>query len=75
MARGSTLADHYRAHREAFALAQELGCTPREAEAELRRRRAKQRHDAAARRLAEKKCGTVSSGDQPEWNQPWMMRD
>lgn len=31
-------ADYYRAHRAAFTLALELGCTPKEAEAVMRRR-------------------------------------
>ena len=35
MARSTSIAEHYRAHRQAFELALELGCTPKEAEAEL----------------------------------------
>lgn len=36
-----SLAEHYRAHREAFLLAQEMGCTPKEAAAELKNRAAR----------------------------------
>lgn len=82
MAEPRDLAAYYRAHREAFCLAQELGCTPREAERILRQR-------ARARRAA---CGRVAAdpaGDEPiseaneglpvgdfaDWSAPWMMRD
>lgn len=44
----ASLAEQYREHREAFLLALELGCTPREAKTILRDR-------ARARRRA---CGT-----------------
>ncbi|HQS69260.1 MAG: hypothetical protein B7Y36_18285 [Novosphingobium sp. 28-62-57] len=37
----ASLAERYRAHRAAFELAQQLGCTPKEAEAELARRAAR----------------------------------
>jgi hypothetical protein len=42
MARQASLAEYYRAHREAFTLALELKCTPREAEIELKRRAARE---------------------------------
>lgn len=44
-------AERYRAHREAFCLAMELGCTPREAEARLRRQQAEERLAEARRRF------------------------
>lgn len=82
MARYASEAERLRAHREAFTLALQLGCTPREAERELRRRKRK-RMDA---------CGTRAPAEQPEtestedltalqlddyraWGSPWMMRD
>lgn len=80
MPRYASLAERYRAHREAFLLAQELGCTPREAEQLLRDR-------ARARRRA---CGTLAPAkpadsdfepmdsapsDFRDWGTPWMMRD
>lgn len=40
MAAPRSLADRYRAGREAFTLALELGCTPAQARAELDRRQA-----------------------------------
>lgn len=77
MSRPASLAEHYRAHREAFLLALELGCTPREAEAELRKRRAAERDAECTRRLAAKMAGEppVARCDASEWSQPWMMRD
>ncbi|MED5546167.1 MAG: hypothetical protein VYD90_13035 [Pseudomonadota bacterium] len=80
MARYASLAEQYRAHREAFALALELGCTPREAERLLR-------DQARARRRA---CGTRAPeaaavnefeplerepADYRDWDARWMMRD
>ena len=47
---GQSLAERYRAHGEAFVLALELGCTPREAEAEIRRRQARLRWLAGEQR-------------------------
>ena len=68
-----------RAAREAFDLAQELGCTPREAEREMRRRR------AAARRACGRKIETssvdllvadgVPAATFRDWNASWMMRN
>ncbi|MBV1917586.1 MAG: hypothetical protein KUG65_05950 [Sphingomonadaceae bacterium] len=77
-----SLADYYRAHREAMNLSLATGCTPKEAEIELRRR-------AKARRAA---CGTHApdpahtdnpkpSPDEPphsdfrDWDASWMQRD
>ena len=76
MARHASQAEHYRAHREAFMLAMELGCTPREAEAELRRRRAAARDREATERLETKMTAAPSSrGVWARWDAPWMMRD
>jgi len=51
MARAVSDAERYRAHREAFTLALELGCTPVEAADELRRRAAAKADRAATARL------------------------
>lgn len=51
------LAERLRAHREAFVLAQELGCTPAEAAAELTRRQAATKNRAAMARLHAKMAG------------------
>lgn len=75
----ASLAEHYRAHREAFELALQLGCTPREAARQLR-------DQARARRRV---CGTAVPVVHPEnlepierhpaefsqWDARWMMRD
>lgn len=77
MTRAASLAERLRAHRAAFTLAQVLGCTPREAEAELRRREARLRDQAAAARLADRISGCtlppILERGRPD--QPWMMRD
>lgn len=75
-------AEYYRAHREAFLLAQELGCTPKEAEDELRRRQAFARDREATRRLAAKRNAPCSrelasrAGHEPdEAPVPYWQRD
>ena len=83
MARPASLAEHYRAHREAFALALELGCTPKEAERELLRRRAREQAEESQRRLAAKRHAPLVPGiaalaapDRAQGRDaPWMMRD
>lgn len=83
MPRAASLAEHYRAHREAFALAMELGCTPKQAERELQRRRAAAEAREAQRRLAAKQHAPLVPGiaalAAPDRTQgrdaPWMMRD
>lgn len=83
-------AAYYRAHRAAFLLAQELGCTPKEAADRLRQMEARERHRAAADRLAARMTAPIPSQiqgrsgrviideaaqfDRPD-PQPWMMRD
>lgn len=76
------LAAHCRLHREAFALAQEMGCTPRAAIAEMRRR-ARARRAACGRFAGEPPVHTSSDFEPmdptPEnfgaWEVRWMMRD
>lgn len=70
-----SLAEYYRAHGEAFRLALQLGCTPKEAELELRRRRSVERSKAASERLKRKMCGTAAPDRAEDWDAPWMMRD
>jgi hypothetical protein len=79
-----SLAEHYRAHREAFELALRLGCTPKEAERRLR----------AETRARRQVCGTaapigaeqedmvpmdgpqeLAPADFADWSASWMMRD
>ncbi len=68
------LAEHYRRHREAFMLALELKCTPKEAQEELRRREARERARQAQHRLAKKMAATPDDR-ATETPQPWWMRD
>lgn len=70
-------AEKWRAHRKAFELALELGCTPREAEAEMRRIEARERDRAASDRLAQKMAGASEPQTLPaeRRDEPWMMRD
>lgn len=80
MARAPSLAEYYRAHRAAFLLAQELGCTPKEAEREMALRHVRERHRAASDRLAARIAAPIGapriSGGPDEQNpEPWMMRD
>lgn len=86
MTQTRSLAQHYRAHRQAFLLALELGCTPREAEAEMRRREAREKWRAGQDRLALRQtqdermsCSAAASEeakrDTGSGAQPWMMRD
>lgn len=76
MPRGQSIAERYRAHRAAFLLAQELGCTPREAEAELARREAAARDAEAVRRLNAKKAGhPIAPDPESETSPQWWQRD
>lgn len=76
MARYQTTAEQLRAHRAAFTLALELGCTPRETEQELRRRAAAAREEESKRRMAAKMAAPVRGGSitlaEPEGRRrPW----
>lgn len=81
MARHASLAEQYRAHREAFALALELGCTPREAErllrdqARVRRRTCGTRAPEPAAVNDEFEPADSDHSDYREWGASWMMRD
>lgn len=78
MSRAASLAEQYRAHREEFLLALELGCTPAEARAELARRAARERWQEAKRRLDAKMrpaapgvamCGAVEEPRGQWWKE------
>jgi hypothetical protein len=81
MAAPRSLAERYRAHRVAFLLAQELGCTPKEAEHELKRRQARDRWEDSRRRLAAKMAEPprlrpiAGAPDDEAPRERWMMRD
>lgn len=67
-------AEQTRQARLAFELALELGCTPREAAEELRRRAAMERHREAAARLAAKRAEKPLTASD-EKILPWYRRD
>jgi len=75
-----SLAEQFCAARLAFELAMELGCTPREAEREMRRR-ARRRLDACGRRApdanepARDAAAPAAPADFRAWGTSWMMRD
>lgn len=68
-------AAYYRAHRAAFTLALELGCTPKDAEDEMRRRHARERDRAAQQRLDFKINTAPLPRPADNWGAPWMLRD
>jgi phage terminase small subunit len=70
-----SLAERYRAHREAFELARELGCTPKEAEAELARRRARENWQRSHDRLEALRNAPIHRADPEPPPQPWWLRD
>lgn len=78
----ASLADRYRQHRVAFKLAQELGCTPAEANAEMARRAARQRWEDTRARLDAKmraplrqRAAAMPQTDSEERPLPWWNRD
>ena len=75
----ATQADYYRHHRKCFELALELGCTPAEADKELRRIEARERDRAAMDRLEAKRnaAPTAPAGptDFRRWDAPHMLRN
>ena len=73
MARHASLAEYYAAHRRAFVLAQELGCTPREAAIELiRRDSTARREDIRRRHRAEAEMATPARAASAFW---WQRED
>lgn len=80
MSAAATSAEQLRAHRLAFELALELGCTPREA-AKILRDRERDRRKACGTRAPEPNTGTVFEplgGSEPPFEDfecRWMMRD
>lgn len=71
----SSLAERYRAHRAAFELAQQLGCTPKEAAAELARRAARKEWLERNARLEALKNAPIHRADPEPPPQPWWLRD
>lgn len=70
-----SLAKRLRRHRLAFELALELGCTPKEAEAEIDRREARKVWEQARDRLEAKKNENPLKPAFDDWQAPWMLRD
>lgn len=73
--KSASLAERYRAHRAAFELAQQLGCTPKEAEAELARRAAKQEWQRAHDRLEALRNAPLRPPEPEPRPLPWWLRD
>jgi hypothetical protein len=79
----SSNAARLRAHKEAFQLAQQLGCTPREAEHQLRVNAARADWEAARTRIETKMAkpprvrlrDLFSDEDEHVDREPWMMRN
>lgn len=76
----ASAAEYYRAHRQVFLLAQELGCTPIEAERWMKDQASQMRHVAAqARRDAMRDAplapGAPAPAGAPAWGSPWMMQE
>lgn len=67
-------AAYYRHHRKVFLLALELGCTPIDAETEMRRIEQHERQRAAADRRA-RVISTPLLRPADNWSASWMMRD
>lgn len=62
-------AEYYRAHRQVFLLAQELGCTPAEAERRMKAEQARMR-DLAARNRLERRVNAPLQPGMPELRNP-----
>lgn len=77
MTRYASEAERLRAHREAFQLALQLGCTPREAEERLRAEKAAAADREASGRLAAKldRPLTPAPSAAPDWDAPWMLNN
>ena len=76
MARRLTRAERLALHREEMLLARELGCTPKEARAELDRRAARARWLQAEARLAALRAGRPVPAEPNEPAPPqWWQRD
>lgn len=71
----ASLAERYRAHREAFELARELGCTPKEAEEQIARRKARQQWQQGHDRLEALRNAPIHRADPEPPPQPWWLRD
>ncbi len=73
-------AAYYRAHRKVFLVAQELGCTPIEAERRMKAEETRMREIAAEARLRDRLNAPLTPGtpelrSAPAWDAPWMMQE
>lgn len=68
-------AEYYRHHRKVFLLALELGVTPAEAEAQMRRMEQRERLRAAAQRRCPAPAAETPQPAFTAWDAPWMARD
>lgn len=73
-------AEYYRAHRQVFLLAQELGVTPAEAERRMKAEQARMRDLAARNRLEQRvnaplRPGMPELSNRPDWDAPWMLQE
>jgi hypothetical protein len=83
MAGPASTAEQTRRRREAFTLAMELGCTPREAEDEIRRRIASQKEADIMRRMEARQAAPLqrtrltrqSMAEPEERVVPWYQKD
>lgn len=71
----ANLAERYRADRAAFELAQQWGCTPKEAVAELKRRAAQTELQPACDRIKALRNAPIQRADPEPPPQPWLLRD
>ena len=72
MSRGAA---YFRHHRQCFALAMEMGVTPREAALELARRETKARSEKAMERFRREEAIARAAQPQPIDDSRWMMRN
>lgn len=79
MPRFASQAAYYRHQRKVFALALEMGVTPREAELELKRRAVRSRWSSTEERLRAAPASRSLPPAQPtsfeDWDAPHMMRN
>lgn len=65
IAHAAGMAERFRAARERFELALQMGCTPAEAQVEIERRRARERWEQVDRRLAARRAARPTAPSTP----------